>query len=486
MSILDPVTWTGRLYSSGWREGSGGPAAVSEAATGTRLGTIGTAAGPDVEAAGATAAAAQPAWAATSFRERGAVLLRAAAALEADRDDIVAFMIRETGCTRPKAAQEIVKAVGELTAAAALVDQPCGDLLPHEVPGVLSMARRVPVGVVGVIAPWNAPLMLAIRAVAPALALGNAVLLKPAPESPVSGGVLLARILEEAGLPDGLLHVLPGGADIGEAVVRSPHTAVISFTGSSAAGRRVGEIAGGMLKRVVLELGGNNAYIVLDDADLAMAVNNAAWGSLLHHGQICMATGRHLVHESLADEYVERLTAYVRSLAVGDPTRPEVRVGPLISKRQADRVHEIVTESVEAGSVLCAGGRQDGPFYTPTVLDRVTPSVRAFSDEIFGPVLPVTRFSSDDEAIELANATRYGLSAAIHTGSMGRGLDMATRLRTGMVHVNGQTINDAPHVPMGGTRDSGNGGRYGGHWNLDEFTQWQWVTARSTPGAYPV
>ncbi|MCW5254117.1 aldehyde dehydrogenase family protein [Streptomyces sp. SHP 1-2] len=486
MSILDPEIWTGRLYSSGWRKGSGTPAAVSEAATGTRLGTIGTATADDVADAGAAAAAAQPGWAATSFRERAAVMHRAVAALEAHRDDITDFMIRETGCTRPKAAQEIVKAVGELTASAALVDGPCGDLLPHETPGVLSMARRVPVGTVGVISPWNAPLMLAIRAVAPALALGNAVLLKPAPESPVSGGVLLARIFQEAGLPDGLLHVLPGGADTGEAVVRSPHTAVISFTGSSAAGRRVGEIAGGMLKRVVLELGGNNAYIVLDDADLDAAVNNAAWGSLLHQGQICMATGRHLVHESLADAYVERLTAHVRSLTVGDPTRPEVRVGPLISERQADRVHEIVTASVAAGSVLRAGGTQDGPFYTPTVLDRVTPEARAFHDEIFGPVLPVTRFSDDDEAVELANATRYGLSAAIHTGSLGRGLALAGRLRTGMVHINGQTINDAPHVPMGGTGDSGNGGRYGGHWNLDEFTQWQWVTARATPGTYPV
>ncbi|WP_329013977.1 aldehyde dehydrogenase family protein [Streptomyces sp. NBC_00690] len=486
MSILDPVIWTGRLYSAGWCEGSGAPAAVLEAATGTRLGTIGTASAPDVEAAGATAAATQPRWAATAFTERAAVMHRAVEALEANRDDIVDFMIRETGCTRPKATQEIVKAVGEINAAAALVDQPYGDLLPHETPGVLSMARRVPVGVVGVISPWNAPLMLAIRAVAPALALGNAVLLKPAPEASVSGGVLLARIFEEAGLPVGLLHVLPGGADTGEAVVRSPHTAVISFTGSSAAGRRVGEIAGGMLKRVVLELGGNNAHIVLDDADLELAVNNAAWGSLLHQGQICMATGRHLVHESLADEYVERLTTYVQSLAVGDPTDPGVRVGPLISERQANRVHEIVTASIAAGSVLRAGGKQDGPFYTPTVLDRVTPSARAFNDEIFGPVLPITRFSSDEEAVELANATRYGLSAAIHTGSMGRGLDLAARLHTGMVHINGQTINDAPHVPMGGTGDSGNGGRYGGHWNLDEFTQWQWVTARSTPGAYPI
>ncbi|GII85536.1 benzaldehyde dehydrogenase [Sphaerisporangium siamense] len=485
-SGCDFASASGLLYSGGWRPGGGGTAPVLEVATGERIGEIALADEADVERAGAAAAEAQRAWARASFRERSAVMARAGQALEGMRADIVAMMIRETGCIRAKAEQEITKAQDELRAAAELADQPYGQLLPHDDPAVLSMARRVPVGVVGVIAPWNAPLMLAIRSVAPALVLGNAVLLKPDVKTALSGGVALARVFEAAGLPDGLLHVLPGGPATGEAVVRSPHTSVISFTGSSATGRRVGELAGGLLKRVVLELGGNNAFIVLDDADLDAAVNNAAWGSLLHQGQICMATGRHLVHERIADEYVARLTEHARSLVMGDPKRPEVRVGPLIDARQAGRVHAIVTAAVEAGAVVGAGGTQEGPFYRPTVLDRVDPGSPAFTEEIFGPVIPVTRFGSDEEAAELANRTSYGLSAAVHTRDLARGLALADRLRTGMVHVNGQTINDAAHVPMGGMGASGNGGRYGGHWNLDEFTYWQWVTTRSTPPAYPV
>ncbi|WP_433347221.1 aldehyde dehydrogenase family protein [Microtetraspora malaysiensis] len=486
MSQCDFASVSAHLFSDGWRRGGGGTVDVVEVATGDRIGEIGLADEADVERAGAVAAEAQREWARAPYKERAAVMARASLALESMRADIVEMMIRETGGIRAKAEQEVTKALDELRSAAGLTDQPYGQLLPHEDVSVLSMARRVPVGVVGVIAPWNAPLMLAIRSVAPALALGNAVLLKPDVKTTLSGGVALARVFEAAGLPSGLLHVLPGGPEVGEAVVRSPHTRVISFTGSSATGRRVGEIAGGLLKRVVLELGGNNALIILDDADLDAAVNNAAWGSLLHQGQICMATGRHLVHESIADEYVERLTAHARSLVVGDPRRPEVRVGPLIDVRQARRVHDIVTGSVEAGAVLRTGGSHDGPFYQPTVLDRVTTGVRAFREEIFGPVIPVTRFSSDAEAVELAGLTEYGLSAAIHTGSVSRGLALAERLRTGMVHINGQTINDAAHIPMGGMGASGNGGRYGGHWNLDEFTFWQWVTTRPTPPTYPV
>jgi benzaldehyde dehydrogenase (NAD) len=486
MSVLDPGAWTGRLYSNGWRHGDGGTADIIEPATGDHLAVVGIADASDVDRAGVAAASAQQAWSRVSFKERANVLKRAASALVECRDELIPFMVRENGATARKAAQEISKAGDELAAAAALADTPYGELLRHEDPAVLSMARRVPVGVVGVITPWNAPLMLAMRSVAPALALGNAVLLKPDLHTAVSGGVVLAQIFAAAGLPEGLLHVLPGAAETGEAVVRSPHTAVISFTGSSAAGHRVGAIAGEMLKRVVLELGGNNALIILDDADVDAAVNNAAWGSLLHQGQICMATGRHLVHERIADEYVAKLAKHADSLVVGDPRRPDVQVGPLINRRQADRVGSIVRDSVSAGAVVRAGGEQNGQFYPPTVLDRVTPAARAFAEEIFGPVIPVTRFRDDDEAVELANATRYGLSAAIHTASVGRGLDLAARLRTGMVHINGQTINDAAHVPMGGMGDSGNGGRYGGHWNLDEFTHWQWVTARPTPPNYPV
>ncbi|WP_072803240.1 aldehyde dehydrogenase family protein [Rhodococcoides yunnanense] len=475
----------GAIPTEEWGTGSGGWTAIVDVATGEQIGSVALALDSDVEQAGKIAAAAQLTWAAAPFRSRIAVIERARSALEAMRGDLQALMIRETGALRTKANHEIDKTIDELRSAAGLPDQPYGELLPHDEPSVLSMARRVPVGVIGVIAPWNAPLMLAMRSIAPAIALGNAVILKPDVKTALSGGSVIAQIFREAGLPDGIFQVVVGGPDIGEALVRSPHTDMISFTGSSAAGRRVGEVAGGLLKRVVLELGGNNAFIVFEDADLDNALIHAQRGTFAHQGQICMATGRHLVHESIADEYVRRLTAYAKSLKIGNPTSTRVTMGPLIDERQARRVQAVVDDAVAGGATITTGGRYEGPFYQPTVLDGVDEANAAFQAEIFGPVAPITRFSTDEEAIRLAGASNYGLSAAIHTRDVSRALAIAARLRTGMVHINGQTINDSAHIPMGGMGQSGNGGRYGGHWNLDEFTYWQWVTSRPSPPSAP-
>lgn len=478
-SLSDTAVEFGRLPTVGWGAGSGPLSPIVDASTGESIGSVALATEADVDRAGQIAVTVQPTWAETPFRSRIDILRRAEEALAHVRPELKRLMMRETGALASKADHEIDKTLDELRAAANLPDQPYGELLPHDDPAVLSLARRVPVGVVGVIAPWNAPLMLAMRSIAPALALGNAVILKPDVKTALSGGSVIHHIFREAGLPAGLLQVVPGGPDIGERLVRSSQTDMISFTGSSAAGRRVGELAGGLLKRVVLELGGNNAFIVLEDADIDEALAFAQRGAYSHQGQICMATGRHLVHESIADEYVTRLTAYAESLLVGDPTSPGVSMGPLIDVRQADRVQAVVDDAVAAGAAVRTGGHHDGQFYAPTVLDHVDEHNAAFQAEIFGPVAPITRFASDEEAIRLAAATPYGLSAAIHTTDLQRGLRIAGRLRTGMVHINGQTINDAAHVPMGGMGQSGNGGRYGGHWNLDEFTYWQWVTSRT-------
>lgn len=462
-----------------WGTGTGAVESVVDAATGSQIGAVRLSTESDVELAGRNATAAQRAWAETSFQERMAVMRRAEHVLSSIRTEIELPMMRETGALRGKVQREIGKTLEEFRSAAALVEQPNGELLPHENANMLSMARRVPVGVVGVIAPWNAPLMLAMRSIAPAIALGNAVIVKPDVKTALSGGALIEHLFREAGLPEGVLQVVVGGPEIGEAIVKSPHTDMISFTGSSAAGKRVGEVAGGLLKRVVLELGGNNALIVLDDADLEAALLDAQRGSFSHQGQICMATGRHLVHASIADEYISRLAEYAGSLRVGDPTEVGVTLGPLITQHQAHRVQSIVDAAVSEGAHVRSGGNHNGPFYEPTVLDHVEPHNVAFQSEIFGPVAPITRFETDEEAIELVNASKYGLSAAVHTTNLARGLAIARRLRVGMVHINGQTINDAAHIPMGGMGQSSNGGRYGGHWNLDEFTQWQWVTAHS-------
>ncbi len=484
MTLLDEKTWDGRIYSGRWIDPSAGDVAVTEPATGLELGRIGLAGPDDVTAAGEAAATAQRSWAATPFAERAAVLRRAGDLWTEYAGELGEWLVREAGCVQGKAAFELNIAAQECYEAAALPSRAYGELLPDAQPR-LSLARRVPVGVVGVIAPFNAPLILSIRSVAPALALGNAVVLKPDPRTAVCGGVALARVFEEAGLPAGVLHVLPGGADVGQALVADPSVRVISFTGSTAAGRAVGELAARHLKRVHLELGGNSALVVLDDADVAMAATAGAWGSFFHQGQICMAAGRHLVHEAVYDEYVDRLAEKADLLPVGDPTG-DVALGPLIDERQRDQVHGIVTETVDAGALLAAGGTYERLFYRPTVLARVTPEMPAYAREIFGPVAPVTPFSSVDEAAALAAGTGYGLSLGILTRDVMKGLALADRIPTGIVHINDQTINDEAHVPFGGVRDSGTGARFGGAAaNVDAFTDTQWVTMRGEIASYP-
>jgi len=348
------------------------------------------------------------------------------------------------------------------------------------------MAVRAPVGVVGVIAPFNFPLILAIRSVAPALALGNAVVLKPDPRTAVSGGFSIARILEEAGLPDGLLHVLPGGAEVGEAIIRDPAVRVVSFTGSTAVGRRVAELASQQLKRVHLELGGNSALLILDDADLDAAVGLGAWGSWLHQGQICMTTGRHLVPESIAADYVDRLAAKADALPVGDPYTDQVALGPVIDERQRDKIHALVTGSVEGGARLAAGGRYEGLFYRPTVLADVTEQSPAYAQEVFGPVAPVRSYGSVDDVLRMAQDSAYGLSVGIVTQDVMRGWEIAQQIPSGIVHINDQTVNDDATAPFGGVGDSGTGARFGGaDANIDAFTDTRWVTMRGTPPAYP-
>jgi benzaldehyde dehydrogenase (NAD) len=484
MTLMDDPVWHGKIYSGGWIDGGGGDAAVIEPATGAEIGRTGLASPADVSRAAEQAAAAQRAWAATPHTERSAILRRAADLWLASASSIEWWGIRESGKIPPAMGFETHVATQEIYEAATLPSRAYGELLPSEQPR-LSFAERVPAGVVGVIAPFNFPQILAIRSVAPALALGNAVVLKPDPRTAVCGGVALARVFEEAGLPDGLLHVLPGGVDTGEAVVTDPRIRIVSFTGSTAAGRRVGELAARHLKRVHLELGGNSALIVLDDVDLDRAVSAGAWGSFLHQGQICMTTGRHLVQDAIYDEYVERLAEKAGHLPVGNPATEQVALGPIIDERQRDKVHGMVTESVAAGARLAAGGTYEGLFYRPTVLADVAPQTPAYAQEVFGPVAPVLRFSNAAEAAKLAADSEYGLSLGILTSDVMRGLDLARQIPTGIVHINEQTVDDEPNIPFGGTGASGTGARFGGAANLEAFTETRWVTIRGDIAPYP-
>jgi benzaldehyde dehydrogenase (NAD) len=413
------------------------------------------------------------------------VLRRAAEIYEQHRPEFGAWTMRETGAHRNKMHHEQNFTAGEVLAAAAIPWQPYGHLVPTVQKERLSMVRRVPVGVIGVITPWNSPSVLGMRVVAPALALGNAVVLKPDPQTPVCGGAVFASIFREAGLPEGLLQVVVGDAETGQALITDPNVNMVSFTGSTEVGRIVGAQAGGLLKKVSLELGGNNPLIVLDDADLPAAASAGAYASFQFQGQVCFATGRHLVHRSVADEYVELLAEKARGLRTGDPYREDVDLGPIVNEKQVQRVHDIVARTLDSGGArLVEGGTFDGLFYRPTVLADVKLDAPAWTEEVFGPVAPVVTFATDEEAIELANSSEYGLAAGVYSRSISRGLSVANRIRAGMLHVNDQTINDEATIPFGGMGMSGNGSRFGGEANLEAFSQWQWVTVRDEPKSF--
>jgi benzaldehyde dehydrogenase (NAD) len=485
-TALAPATlWHGKLYSEGWRSAGGGTLKVTDKSTGEALGEVGYASTKDVASAALAARKAQRAWSALPGPHRGDIVRKAAQLVSDNGAEIAAQIVRETGSIRPKGRAEVMLTAREILEAATLASQPTGVITASESPGRQSIARRVPVGVVGVITPWNSPFLLASRAVAPALAAGNAVLLKPDPQSPICGGVFFAQLFEAAGLPAGLLHILPGGADTGEALVKDPDVDMISFTGSTRVGRAIGATAGAMLKRTSLELGGNNALIVLDDAEIESAASAGAWASFFHQGQICFTAGRHLVHERIAERYVEALVRHARALKVGNPFESEVHLGPIINERQAANVDRVIAATTARGAQLLTGGRRQGLFFEPTVLSGVAPGMAAFDEEIFGPVAPITTFRDDAEAVHLANQTEYGLAASILSADLTRAQAIADQLRCGIIHINDQTILHEVYGPIGGHGASGNGYSYSTLTNAEQFTEWQWVTSRAKIATYP-
>ncbi|MFC3332219.1 benzaldehyde dehydrogenase (NAD) [Paenalcaligenes hominis] len=478
--------YEGKIFSGTWSQGQALIHDTIEPASGEPLFKLGMGSREDVETAVSIAAETQAAWADLAFDQRAGVIRRAAELLQIHAKDFIEWNVRECGSTYLKAQWELHAAYEQLNMASALPMQADGMTFPSSMPQRRNTCRRVPLGVVGVIAPWNFPLLLSMRSVAPALALGNTVVLKPDFHSGVTGGLLIARLFEEAGLPEGVLHVVPGGADAGDALVRHPKSAMISFTGSTAVGKSIGKICGEMLKKVALELGGNNAFVVLEDADLDAAASNGAWGSYLHQGQICMQAGRHFVHESVAEAYVQKLTERARQLKVADPFKDETAaIGPLVNLKQLERIEAIIQSSIERGAKRVTGGRGEGLFYHPTVLCNVTAEMPAFSEELFAPVAPVITFTSEDELVELIAQSPYGLAAAIQSASVSRAMHLARRIKAGMIHINDQTVNNEFHVPFGGVGDSGNSGRFGGPANLEMFTELQWLSIMDTPIHYP-
>ncbi len=433
------------------------------------------------------AAAAQAEWAAMPHPQRAGYLLKAADILEKRQMDFVNALIDEGGAWIGKGMFETGYVPGLFRAAAAAVYQMNGEILPSE-HGKVSMVVRQPLGVVTVISPWNFPLLLSTRGFAFALAVGNAVVLKPSEETPVSGGLLIAELFEEAELPPGVFNVVTCSrvnvADLGDELVTNPQVGGISFTGSTAVGRQVAARAGEMLKKACVELGGKDALIILDDADMERALNAATFGSFMHQGQICMSVERIIVDESIVDEFTERFVEKVKTLNVGDPRQMPNVIGPIINQRQLDKIHGQVTEAVEQGAKLMVGGTHEGLFYQPTVLTNIKPEMRIFQEETFGPVAPIVAVKGVDEAVALANDSEYGLSAGIITRDEEKGLAVARRLQTGMAHVNCSSVNDEPHAPFGGVKNSGVG-RHGGKASVEAFTESRWLTLERGGRHYP-
>ncbi|MHA6760155.1 aldehyde dehydrogenase family protein [Streptacidiphilus sp. PAMC 29251] len=460
----------GQLYIDGvfCPPASGRTATVTDKATGAVIGSYGLGGAADVDRAVAAARAAQPGWAALGAPERAAGLRRFAEYLQTHYEELVRQSMRETGGVRAKADDEVSTGIRQLQISMIQATENAGDLLPPYKAGKLSMSRAVPLGVIGVITPWNYPVNLALRAVAPALAFGNTVVLKPAELTPVIGGQLLAEAADWAGLPPGVFNVVTGdGPEAGHALAEHTGLDLMDFTGSREVGLAIAASAATTLRPIRLELGGSNAFVVLDDADVDLAASCAMVASLEFQGQTCISASRHIVMRAVADEYLDALTRRAAALRVGDPLGGDVEQGPLISEKQRDRVHhDIVGASVAMGAEIRTGGSYDGLFYRPTVLANVTAKMPAFIEEIFGPVLPVTVVDTEEEAIALANGLPM-LMDSVFTADLVRGLGVAERLEAGEVHINDAHARHGAEDQMGG------------------FTRRQWIGVQRTPLSLP-
>jgi aldehyde dehydrogenase (NAD+) len=441
----------------------------------------------DLEDAYACALRCAGDWARSLPGQRSAIMRRAAQVMEARHAEIVSWLVREAGSTRIKAELEWAAVHADMLEGSFVPYRMEGRILPSDVPGKECRVLRKPAGVVGVISPWNWPLQLSARSVAPALAAGNAVVLKPASDTPVTGGLLLARIFEEAGLPPGVLNVVIGaGSEIGDAFVRHPAARVISFTGSTPVGRGIARQAAEapLIKRVELELGGNSPFVVLGDADLERAVEAAVFGKFLHQGQICMITNRFVVEASVHDEFVDRFVERTRALKVGDPDDPETLVGPVINQKQLHGLLQRIEDARASGARELLGGEPQGQVLPPHVFADVRNDMLLAREEIFGPVAPILRAADEGEALRIANDTSYGLSSCVFSRDIERATRFAAQLQAGMAHVNDQPVNDLPNNPFGGEKNSGIG-RFGGEWAVDAFTTTQWLTVQHEARSYP-
>ncbi|MDV4158976.1 MULTISPECIES: aldehyde dehydrogenase [Rhizobium] len=440
----------------------------------------------DVAAAVDAAAAAFGTWSKTGPGQRRAILMKAADIMDSKVGEFTRLMIEETGATAPWAGFNVMLAANILREAGAMTTQISGEIIPSDKPGTLAMGVRQAAGVCLAIAPWNAPVILATRAIAMPIACGNTVVLKASEQCPGTHR-LIATVLTEAGLPAGVVNVITNAPEdapeIVAALIAHPAVKRVNFTGSTKVGRIIAETCGKHLKPALLELGGKAPLVILDDADIDGAVNAAIFGAFMHQGQICMSTERIIVDETIADQFVAKLAARASQLPAGDP-RGHVVLGSLISLDAAKKMEELIADATAKGAKLVAGGKRSGTVVEATLLDHVTPEMRVYSEESFGPVKPIIRVSGEDEAIRIANDTEYGLSAAIFSRNVQRAMAVAAQIESGICHINGPTVHDEAQMPFGGVKGSGYG-RFGGKAAIAEFTDLRWITVEDSAQHYP-
>ncbi|WP_405949733.1 aldehyde dehydrogenase family protein [Streptomyces prunicolor] len=469
-----------------WRPGTGSWDIIDfNPYDGEKLASITIATVDEVDEAYQAAARAQKKWAATNPYARRAVFEKALRIIEDREQEISEVIVAELGGTFLKAGFELHLVKEFLREAIHLALRPQGRIIPSPVDGKENRVYTVPVGVVGVISPFNFPLLLSLKSVAPALALGNGVVLKPHQNTPIVGGSLVAKIFEDAGLPGGLLNVvITDIAEIGDAFIEHPIPKVISFTGSDKVGRHVATVCASQFKRAVLELGGNSAIVVLDDADIDYAVDAAVFSRYVHQGQVCMAANRVLVDRSIADEFTEKFVTKVKSLKVGDPRDPQTVIGPVINSQQADALSGVVEQAIAEGATALVHGTTTDNLVAPSVLTDLPADSDLLRQEVFGPVAFLITFDGEEEAVSIVNDTPYGLSGAVHTGDIERGVNFAKQIDTGMFHVNDGTVHDEPIVPFGGEKASGLG-RLNGESMLDAFTSLKWISVQHGRSGFP-
>lgn len=469
-----------------WRNGNSDKAIEDyNPFTGEHLLTIQGANKQDLDDAYHAAEIAQVEWENTPLVKKQETFEQLIQTLLDYKEIIIDWLIRESGSTRMKANIEFMIALGNTKEAASFMTRSNGSIRPSINAGKENFIFRKPKGVVGIIGPWNFPFHLTMRSLAPAIALGNGAVIKPASDTPVTSGLLLGKIFEKAGFPKGLVNVIVGrGSEIGDDFVSHPIPKLISFTGSSEIGSRVGELAGKNIKEVALELGGNNAFVVLKDADVKSAAKAAVFGKFNHNGQVCMAINRIIVEKDIFEDFTNEFIALVKQLRTGNPDEAETHIGPLINKEQVKRIQKDLEASIKLGAKIVLDGKVEGCLMEPTVITEVSSDMPIVRNEIFGPVAAILKVESEDEAIKVANDSIYGLTASVFTKDLYHGIQVAKKIKTGMVHINDQPVNDEAHIPFGGEKASGIG-RFNAEWAIDKFTSVKWIGVQEGIQQYP-